>query len=114
MYILNTITGWLCCRCFCRPAAVDSPVVDGSGDEVTPLLSPLGAYSEGESLNQPSLTAGYTNYRYSKSALRMFVIRSIYYYISAVVLFSFVLDSKWSIIDSLYFATVLVREPRAF
>jgi hypothetical protein len=97
MYILNTITGWLCCRCFCRPAAVDSPVVDGSGDEVTPLLSPLGAYSEGESLNQPSLTAGYTNYRYSKSALRMFVTLSTlrqFWYVSRVLSKPFFLHWK--------------------
>ena len=55
------------------------------------------------------MTSGYTDYLHSSSALRLVVVHGLLYYTLAVVLYSVVLDTKWTVIDSLYFATVLVR-----
>ncbi|KAL7566722.1 hypothetical protein ACA910_017778 [Epithemia clementina (nom. ined.)] len=86
----------------------------GDGHEGTPLLtslirSPTRRCNNNNDIigGAPSLTSGYTDYLHSSNALRLVLMHGIIYYTLAVILYSFVLDTKWTIIDSLYFATVL-------
>lgn len=73
------------------------PSGEGTSDEQSPLLH-----------SQHSLTSSFVDYEHSNHALRTCLLHTLTYYILVVVLFSFVVE-KWDIVDSLYFATVLVR-----
>jgi Ion channel len=53
-----------------------------------------------------SLSAGLQDFASSNKALALFFVHVIIYYSLAVICFSFLVD-KFSVIDSLYFATVL-------
>ena len=119
MYIWNTLTGWIpspCCggggRSTPRNTNNDSNSRTELGrttDEETPLLTTSTNTTTTNEEEGPSLTSGYTDYLHSSSALRLVVVHGLLYYTLAVVLYSVVLDTKWTVIDSLYFATVLVR-----
>lgn len=60
-------------------------------------------------LHQHSLTSDFKDYGHSTRALRTCLLHALAYYVLGIVLFSFVVE-KWKIVDSLYYATVLVSE----
>ena len=99
MIILKAITDCISCVSCRKPRSVSST------DERSPLLT--NNNNGPTSTSEPSLTSGYTSYLESSSAMRLFLMHGIIYYSLAVILFSFVLDTKWSVIDSLYFSTIL-------
>ena len=71
-----------------------------------------GTSSSEESLpilqNQQSLTSDFEDYEHSLQTVRTCLKHVLLYYTVAVVAFTFFLEPDWSVIDSLYFATVLV------
>lgn len=88
-----------------------APVVDNASDslETTPLL--LLAANDGAVVNAvdqqaPSLTSEYMNVEHSSRILWLFLLHALIYYTLAVIGFSYIVQS-WTIIDSLYYGTVL-------
>jgi Ion channel len=82
-----------------------SRAMDGN-DESAALLPPRGQEEHADDDVHASLSAGLQDFSSSSKALKLFVIHVICYYSLAVILFSFVVE-KFTVIDSLYFATVL-------
>jgi hypothetical protein len=70
--------------------------VTGEAEDAAPLL------------HQQSLTSTFKDFETSDGAVRLCVLHTLSYYILVVVTFSCLLE-KWPVVDSLYFATVLVR-----
>jgi potassium channel subfamily K, other eukaryote len=86
-----------------------TPVVDNSSRESTPLL--LATTNNDNSENTidqqaPSLTSEYMNVEHSSRILWLFLLHALIYYTLAVIGFSYIVQS-WTIIDSLYYGTVL-------
>ena len=78
----------------------DEPV----SSERTALL--LSAQNTTEAASVPSLTGDYEDFAHSYEALRLCIFHVTVYYTAAVLGFSFLVE-QWSIIDSLYFGTVV-------
>lgn len=57
--------------------------------------------------HQRSLTAEFEDYEHSDNAMRTGLKHILVYYVLTLILFSFVVE-KWPIVDSLYYASVLV------
>ena len=63
--------------------------------------------------HQQSLTAAYEDYEHSDHAFRTGIKHVVIYYVLTMIAFSFVVE-KWPIIDSLYYASVLVSASASF
>ena len=57
--------------------------------------------------HQQSLTNAYEDYEHSDHAFRTGIKHVVIYYALTMIVFSFVVE-KWPIVDSLYYASVLV------
>jgi hypothetical protein len=83
-------------------------------DGIRALFSPYEQAGEAEDaaplLHQQSLTSTFKDFETSAGAVRLCVLHTFTYYILVVLCFSCLLE-KWPVVDSLYFATVLVRPP---
>ena len=77
-------------------------------NETTPLLDDVQQQQlEPAHVEEAQLTAGFKSYRETTRALYTCLQHAVIYYVLVVILFSFVVE-HWSVIDSVYFATVVV------
>lgn len=82
---------------------VNDALAESESTELLPHAQPT---IDANSSQLASLTAGIRDYATSNEALKLFLTHVVIYYAIAVIVFSFI-EGRWSVIDSLYFATVL-------
>lgn len=95
MFILNSLSHtW---------TNVLRPFQSGNGNE-TPARESTELL--GNNGDPPSLSGGFEGFERSSTAIKLCIFHVICYYLAAVLCFSFLFE-KWTVINSIYFATVL-------
>ncbi|KAL3911906.1 MAG: hypothetical protein SGARI_001416 [Bacillariaceae sp.] len=78
-------------------------------EETSAIFSSTGNSNntQNNSLQLPGLTDGYEQWSQTFGAFQAAILNTIAYYAVGVIAYSYLLDTKWSIIDSVYFSVVV-------